>query len=167
MREMLIFGLRICDALSKSEIDETIINQSAMIDGIKINPTWNSENISDLTKNMRLCILGTCFIVLDEALDDVFGEKPKSYTDSDIDSLRAIIFMLRCAIAHGPMTPRWQAKGIYNGVFRIKEIDYKIDTTRLDGEIVKHGDYGALPGTFKLIGYTLTILKRYRDRNQP
>jgi len=160
IKETLLFTLRLCDMLKKGEIDKNTLNQSVIIDNLRISPDWKSDIISDLVVNLRLSVLGTCFIVIDEALNGVFGEKPKKYADNDIDALRAIIYMLRCAIAHSPMAPRWQAKGEYRRKFRINEIDYEIDATQLDGKIVKHGDYGALAGVATLINYVLEVLKR-------
>src|SRR4030042_768220 len=103
----LVFTFRLCDMLEKGEIDNITLNQKVIIDGIKIIPDWTPNKISNLVLDIRLSILGMCFIVLDEALNNVYGEKPKKYSDNDIDALRAIIYMLRCAIAHGPVAPRW------------------------------------------------------------
>ena len=167
MREMLLFGIRLCDMVEKGEVDKSLFNNVVTIDNLKITPAWESHNISNLTKNLRLCVLGTSYLVIDEALDCVYGGKPDVYSDSDVDALRAIIFMLRCAIAHGVMIPRWKAKGIYCRKFRINEIDYEIDMTQLDGKVLKHRDYGALGGIVKLIEYTLQLLKRHGYGNQP
>ena len=166
IKDMLIFGLCLCDLLAKQKIDEATICQTVLIDNIKISPKWNTKNISDLTKNLRLCVLGNCFIVIDEALVAEFGKRPDSYSDNDLDSLRAIIYMLRCTIAHGAMTPRWQATGVYCRKFRINEINYELDATNLDGKIVKHGDYGALAGVFVLIEYARIVIKRHLEGNQ-
>ena len=167
IKEMLIFTLRLCNMLEKGDIDKNILNQSVTIDNIRISGAWEPKSMSNFAANMRLCMLGTCFIVMDEALDNVFGKKPEDYADNDTDALRAIVYMLRCATAHGPTAPRWQASGIYNRIFRINEIGYKIDATQLDGKIVKHGDYGALKGVITLLDYTLEVLKRHRNEANP
>ena len=79
----------------------------------------------------------------------MFGQRPDNYSDNDLDSLRAIVYMLRNAIAHGAMTPRWQAKGVFCRKFRINEIGYELDATRLDG-------------------HAKTVIKRRQfERNQP
>jgi hypothetical protein len=165
--ELLVFCLSLCDALSKAEIDRTILNRSARIYGVEVSPKYTSEDIANHTKNLRLCVLGTCFLAVDEALDEVFGKKPRTFSDNDIDSLRAIIYMLRCAIAHGIMIPRWQVKGQYRRKFSIKEIDYEFDATTLDGEILLSRNYGSLPGVVKLLDYAMLVVRRYKEEANP
>src|SRR4030042_231059 len=81
VHEMLVFGLKICDLLTKCEIDEKKILEETVIDNIRIHPTWSKKHIAELTSNLRLCVLGNCFIVIDEALDDMFGRKPETYEE--------------------------------------------------------------------------------------
>jgi len=105
--------------------------------------------------------LGNCFVIIDEALNQLCGEKPQHYSDTDIDALRAIIYMLRCAIAHSPTAPVWKAKGSFYRSFKISEIGYELDGRTLDGRGVEHKDYGGLVGAISLIDHSLKIVKKY------
>lgn len=166
-RELMLFTFRICDMLKNGEIDEKLFNKKVIIDNVlKIDCQWKSSFYSDFAHNLKLCVIGNCFIVIDEALNGIFGDKPKNYLDNDIDALRAIIYMLRCAISHGPVAPRWEAKDKYCRNFKIKEIGYELDVKKLNGQILKHRDYGGLKGAISLIDYSLTIVKRHSSDKQ-
>jgi hypothetical protein len=164
IKELFLFTIRICFMLENDEIKENDINQTILVNNIlRIDCNWNSDSIIGLSKNLNLCVLGNCFIVIDEALDSVFGDKPKVYTDTDIDALRAIIYMLRCAIAHNPTAPVWNAKGAYNKDFKIKEIGYELKTKQLDGKTLNHSHYGNITGVMSLINYSLKVVKEYSE----
>ena len=161
-KELLLFTLRICDMFEKGEISEEKFNKTIIVNNVlRINCNWKFNTFADFATNLRLCVLGNCFIVIDEALNEVFGNKPKEYSDTDIDALRAIIYMLRCAIAHNPTAPVWNAKGIYARDFKIAEIGYELKAKQLDKKIVKHNHYGGLKGIIPLMDYSLKIVRIY------
>ena len=166
-KELLLFTLRICDMFEKGEIEESKLNQTVLVNNVlRIECNWPSDLSKKLAQNLRLCVEGNCFIVIDEALNGIFGNKPEQYSDNDIDSLRAIIYMLRCAIAHGPTAPSWKVNRKYCRIFKIKEIDYELRLDGLDGKTVKHTDYGGLKGAMSLINYSLEIVRRHSSKVQ-
>ena len=162
IKELLLFTIRICFMLENDEIKGNDINHKIVVNNVlRIDCNWNSDSIIGLSNNLTLCILGNCFIVIDEALDNVLGNKPIVYSDTDIDALRAIIYMLRCAIAHNPTAPVWNAKGAYDKDFKIKEIGYELKAKQLDGKILNHGHYGNMQGIMSLINYSLKVVKEH------
>jgi hypothetical protein len=161
-KELLLLTLRICNMLEKGEISENKLNKTILVDNtLRIECNWEPHTLPRLAKNLRLCVAGNCFISIDEALDGILGEKPKEYLDTDIDALRAIIYMLRCAIAHNPATPIWKVKDTYRRNFRINEIGYELKIKDLDGRPLKHSHYGGLSGIISLIDYSLKVAKKY------
>jgi len=161
-KELLLFTLRICDMLEKGEIDENKLNRTILVDNIlRIECNWKPHTFTTLAINLRLCVMGNCFIIIDEALNGIFGDKPEQYLDTDTDALRAIIYMLRCAVAHSPTAPVWEVKGRYRRNFRIDEIGYELRVKDLDGKPFKHNHYGGLAGVMSLINYSLEIVKKY------
>lgn len=166
-KELLLFTLLICNMFEKGEIEESKLNQTILVNNVlRIECKWPSDVSKKLAQNLRLSVLGNCFIVIDEALNGIFGKKPKKYSDNDIDSLRAIIYMLRCAIAHGPTAPSWKVKREYCRRFKIEEIDYELQLEGLDGKTVEHSDYGGLKGAMSLINYSLEIVRRHSNKAQ-
>lgn len=161
-KELLLFTLRICNMLETGEIEENRLNKIIIVNNIlRINCNWKPHTFIGFAHNLKLCVEGNCFIVIDEALDAIFGTKPQNYSDTDIDSLRAIIYMLRCAIAHNPCAPIWSAKGAYDKNFKIEEIGYELKAKQLDGKPVKHVHYDGLKGVMALIDYSLKVVKEY------
>ncbi len=165
-KELLLFTIRIRDLFKKGEIEESKFSQTIVFDGLRIQGAWKSNDVNDLSHNLLLCALGSCFVVIDEALNGIFGDKPNEYSDSDIDALRAIIYMFRCAISHGPTAPRWKAEGKYRRNFEIREIDYQLNIGELNGKYFKHVQYGGLPGVGSLINYSLEIAKRHSVKDK-
>ena len=132
-KELLLFTIRIRDLFKKREIEESKFSQTIVFDGLRIHGAWKSNDLDNISHNLLLCALGHCFVVIDEALNGIFGDKPNEYSDSDIDALRAIIYMLRCAISHGPTAPHWKAEGKYRRNFEIRGIGYQLNIGKLNG----------------------------------
>jgi hypothetical protein len=126
-----------------------------------IIPNREQRNMKGVSDNLVRMSQGTCFIAFDEALNNVFGAKSKNFKN-DIDSLRAIIYILRCAFAHTPSTPKWCIKPKYKRVFEIREISFSIDFSNLDGKELQENDHGGLHNLLKLTEYCLSVL-RYNE----
>ena len=81
IKELLLFTMRVCFMLENGEIQENVLNQTILVNNVlRIDCNWKSDSIIGLSTNLSLCVLGNCFIVIDEALDSVFGKKPKVYS---------------------------------------------------------------------------------------
>ncbi len=160
-RELWLFTLYICHGLSSRKIPHDMFTETLRLktgedkDFIIYKPKWNSEAITIQENNLKVSILGVCFCTLDSALDSTFEPKPNHYTDSDIDTLRAIVYMFRCAFAHEPTKPRWKIKKKYQRVFRINEIHLKIDFTNLDNVIIEPSHHMGWQGIMNIFDYCL------------
>ncbi len=120
--------------------------------------------INFVADNLRLLTTGTCFVAIDDALDEMLEGKPVIYKDDDLDSLRAIVYMARCAFAHKPASPEWQIKKQqYRKVFKIKSIDFEIDLRELDGKALDYKHFGGLESIHKLILHSMALIKKYND----
>jgi hypothetical protein len=129
---------------------------------ISLKPKYSEINTIGLSQNLMSYMLGTCFITFDEALKDTFGDIPEVLNDNDIDALRAIIYMMRCANAHSPSKPKWRIdKQKYKRLFVIKEIDFKIDFRDLNGNDLVENHHNGLSGLSNLMKYALNILKKH------
>ena len=77
-KELLLFTLRICDMFKKGEISEEKFNKTIDVNNIlRIACNWKSNTFADFATNLRLCVLGNCFIVIDEALNGVFDDRER------------------------------------------------------------------------------------------
>lgn len=168
-RTLWLLTLYICNGIDKDKIPYAMFQQALTIQAggrniRTIKPVWQQKHIKAFKENLRISVSGTMFQVFDQELDEVFGQKPNKYSDSDLDALRAIIFMLRCAYSHGTTQPRWKIegkKGTYERVFSINAIGLDKDFSSLNGELVDL-DWAEL---FDLIDYTVDTIKE--NEKQP
>ncbi|MBI4296050.1 MAG: hypothetical protein HY667_02905, partial [Chloroflexi bacterium] len=130
--------------------------------GIVVDYQPSVGNVPVLADNLRLFLIGTCLIAFDSVLNQVFGAKPGKYSsDNDIHSLRAIIYMMRCAYAHTPTFPTWKIdKTQYKRKFTISEINFEIDFTSLDGKSLAIRDCGGWDGIFRLFRHCIAVIKK-------
>jgi hypothetical protein len=163
-RNLLIFGLFVADIVLYDSFDTGLLKKVRTFENLNITPNWDDKDIVANTKNLSLCVLGNCFLVVDEALDEVFGKKPQKYADTDLDSLRIIIYMLRCAIAHGATAPRWKAQEQFKRIIRINDISYQLDARHIDGKLLEHKDFGRLDGALRLIDYSCSVIDRENEK---
>ncbi len=122
----------------------------------------DEADLDNFRNNLLACVMGNCSIILDEALDGKFGDKPKQFSDSDLDQLRAIIYMMRCAFAHTPTLPRWDIRqgSKYDKEFHIKEINMTIDGRKLDGKKLSIKDHGGMVGYLTLMELCARFIKK-------
>ncbi len=140
--------------LIKRRIVVNSLSPKFYLDASRINLNMNSLAINNLLASSAICA-----IAIDSALDEAFGDKPDKYSDKDIDSLRAIVYMIRCAFAHNPLNPKWVIKSKYRRVFSIKEIGLKVDLTDLDDIPVHPDHHGGWEGFNKILLFSLKILR--------
>ena len=163
-RNLLIFTIYICNGIEKGIIPPELFNETLQLqeDGKpfgRVRPLWKTTNLSDDVHNLRVGMLGVCCIALNTALDETFDKKPEKYTNSDIDALRAIIYMFRCAFAHNPILPVWDVSKKHQRQFSISELDLEMDFTTLNGQGVNGSQYGGWEGVFKLIDYCMKAVE--------
>ena len=48
----------------------------------------------------------------------------------------------------------------------LREIDYQLNIGELNGQYIKHGQYGGLPGAIRLMNYSLEIAKRHSVKDK-
>jgi len=119
-----VFGLcvNIHEAISEHRIIPDTFKKSVRIDtggkSVTIQSNYTHEALRIQSKNLLFMALGTTAIVIDTALDAVFGSKNPSDT-SQIGAARAIIYMLRCAFAHDMAFPVWSCKTKYQMQYAI------------------------------------------------
>lgn len=164
-RELWLFTFYICYGLRSGKISSNIFPETLKLktgedtDYIINKPKWNSRNIEALGHNLNVSIMGVCFCALNSVLKDAFGNIPKHYTNSDIDALRAIVYMFRCAFSHQPTNPRWKINKRYIRVFRIDEIDVEMDFTQLDGKTIIPSQHNGWRGIFSIINYCFKVIE--------
>lgn len=121
---------------------------------------YDNQALDDLSYNLIISVAGTCAIQMDTALDELFGTNKQENPDTDIASLRAAVYMLRCAFAHNPLRPVWEARASYQKRFQIPTINFSLDATQLDGRNLMPNQFGGWEGFARLIQYCMEIAER-------
>ena len=159
IRSLLLTTLYICNGIETGRIPAQLFNEDLQLraDG-KIfgiaRPLVRTDDLTGEVNNLKVGMLGVCCIGLDTLLDEAFGKKPENYDDSDIDALRAIVYMIRCAFAHEPTLPVWKITSRkYLREFRINELDIEVDLINLNRQVLIGSQYGGWEGIFKIMDY--------------
>jgi hypothetical protein len=85
-----------------------------MLEGGSLNfPIGHFSDADSLIRGASICVLlefSASVLVLDKGFE-IIGIKPDPEATDDLGKLRALIYMVRCAQAHGIADPRWEARG--------------------------------------------------------
>lgn len=126
--------------------------------GLTIAPQkYSKEKLVDQSYNLMLGALGQTAIIVDEALDQKFGSKDPADT-SELGSARSIIYQIRNAFAHEPLSPTWRIKDKYRKYRRVYTVHIgsacvSFDGTALDGKNLKPADFGGFEGYIQMLKY--------------
>jgi hypothetical protein len=136
---------------------------------VAFHPLWQMQDptfdLTGVVDNMERATMGSCAVVLNTALEETFGLAHVSTSEDDLDSARAIVYMMRCAYAHTPTSPVWNIRNpLFKRVFRIKKIGLAVDFTALDGKKLEMSDHGGLKGFVSLVTYCIDQLKMHRNK---
>ncbi len=140
--------------------EQLIIKTNGKIVATIKSPENQEVDIDVIADNLKNITLGNCFLAFDEALDQAFGAKPKQYSDSDTDSLRAIIYMMRCAFAHTPSLPKWCIKPKYRKILSLEKIHFLIDFSQLNGKELISEHHGGMFSLLQLMDYCMDEIKK-------
>jgi hypothetical protein len=167
-----ILAIKLNNLLIEDKIPKELFNSTCEIKfndtsggSLIITPTKDNNTIVDISQNLYRTALGNCFVTFDEALDDIFGEKGKTpiLPTDDVNSLRVIIYMMRCCFAHDPIEPKWDIRPAYRKLIKIDKINFKIDFSSLNGQLIKFEHHDGSKGLIDLIFYCLKIIKENED----
>ncbi len=101
-------------------------------------PSGNFSNVNDINRAASVAVLlafsGTV-LVLDKAFE-VAGINADPEASDNIVRLRTLVYMLRCAQAHGPADPRWEVRGKYIRTLTVDldGIAVSLDLAALNGQ---------------------------------
>ena len=170
-KSLWLMTLYICNGIQKGKIPPKLFDEPLTLtaDGetiAVITPKWEIGNPYDMADNLQQGVLGICCIALDSALDATFGSKPSSYSNSDIDALRVIVYMIRCAFAHEPTLPTWNVKPKHHRRFSIDKISLEMDFTQLNGEVLAPAHHGGWRGLLMLMDYCEEVINQHGKKNQ-
>ena len=152
----------------KSAIENGKISDECFTNDYKIGKRISYYDIGDIktwSYNLASTAKGSCFVAFDEALDSIYkkkpGDFPNKYHDMKRGTLRILIYMIRCAFAHNPAHPTWQAYGKYAGIGKLKlqDIGLELDIAELNGQSLSDSQFGGFEKLVELMEYCLEVIR--------
>lgn len=98
------------------------------------------------------------------ALDDAFsaaGIKNDPKGSSNDEQLRVLVYMARCAVAHGIADPRWEVRGPYCRVLTVSlgASTTSLDLSRLNGQPFDVGQLGGYGNWYRIREATVRLVQ--------
>ena len=160
------FAIKLLDFCESGKLEPSEFDTDLQVQGKRLNLELPQGHFSDrrsivnAASVMVLSTLGSSSIVLDKAWEVArICPKPKSQNEKDM--LRTVVYMVRCAFAHGPADPKWKVKGEYCRVFRLTlpSGTLELDLRELDGEQFDFSQLGDHRIWFDIRDLTLKVLQ--------
>lgn len=137
----LEFSIRLLSYCELGKVDAKDFDTDHLVQLPEGNLHFKSGHFGDPDNILRaanvsvlLAFSGTA-ILLDKAFE-LAGLKPNPKSEDDASKLRALVFMVRCAHAHGLADPRWEVRGDFRRPIALELEGRKIllDLTKLHGQ---------------------------------
>jgi hypothetical protein len=160
--EFTIKLLSFCELgnIKPSEFDtDHIIN----LEGGRIRfPTGNFSEIGNIINAASVSVLiafSASVLVLDKAFE-IMGMKPDPESVDAVTCLRTLIYMLRCAQAHGVADPRWEVRGKYLCALSLNlgDIALSLNLSKLNGERFDIDQIGGYPNWYQIRHAAVRVL---------
>jgi hypothetical protein len=119
------------------------------------------DNIIKAAGTSVLAAFSASVLVLDDAFQAA-GMKPDPEASENDGQLRTLIYMARCANAHGFATPRWEARGKYGRTLSVN-LDGRpisLDLRALHGQDLVVDQLGGYPNWYRIRDTALRLLHR-------
>jgi hypothetical protein len=152
--EFTIKLLSFCDS-GKMNPKDFDTDHLFMLEGGSLNfPARHFGDTDSLVRAARISVLlafSASVLVLDKGFE-VIGMVPNPESNDNIVKLRTLIYMVRCAQAHGIAEPRWEARGTFA---RDLTVDLygtiiSLNLLTLDGEVFNIDQLGGYQNWYRI-----------------
>lgn len=156
-----VYAMQCFEAIGAKRIGPDTLVQELLLDtngvDVVVRKRYTPRELVVVAFNVVFATLGVLAIAADSALDSL---GPRRVEDmSEVGALRTIVYMLRCAFAHDPLTPTWECRKDYRGRFEIPSIHVAVDFAALDGKTLTPGDLGGLGAITRIIELCIVTLE--------
>ena len=150
---------------SEFDLDEIVLLENGNLHF----PTGHFRSWENIVRAASVTVasaLGNSALVLNDAWEAAgVGSDPDS--DDETIKLRTLVYMIRCAYAHGISNPIWQVQDKYKRVIEVSLPDETItlDLCRLNGKRFEFSTLGGHANWFKIRNATDAVLIAINSRN--
>ena len=167
---------RSIDALKTSfRLNNAIMNETIPIEPFRIALTVGSEDGPQIVEepdidysnlivdgqNIQVFTLACCCIAIDEAFGSVLKQRNPASDMKDYVAW-SIVYQMRNAFAHTPLTPKWDVKKTYKRLYSLRLFSQSIsvDFSELDGQQFLLDHVGGELALFELIEHCKQTVSR-------
>jgi len=131
---------------------------------ITVGPDPEPMPLAHRMENIMMCVGATCILQHDELAKQTFnGNARMHHADPDVRNMCTLLYLVRCAFAHDPLTPRWLIKPkLQNKKIVIPTLRLELDTTGLHGKHNILECVGGWYGMLALIDHAQKLILRHR-----
>jgi hypothetical protein len=127
-------------------------------------PTGHFSSVDNIIRAASVSVLiafSATALVLDKAFE-VSGIRPEPEAIDKVGQLRTLIYMVRCAQAHGVAEPRWEVRGKFlrRIAVDIDGISLSLDLRTLHGELFNIDDIGGYENWYRLRDAAVRVLSQ-------
>ena len=178
----VVFNAFMADSIDANLITTSSFRPQAKLEaeqhGVTIQKSFSMEEVKLWGRNNVLMSLGTAAIATDTALDAVFTKRNKANDTTELGSARVIMFQIRCAFAHDPLSPIWKPDDRFKHTYKVTvavplesgAIDSRtivFHPPSLKGKHLSFLDFGGLSGYISLLQFCLGQVEQHPLGNQP
>lgn len=125
-------------------------------------PTGHFDDADRINRAASISVLlafSASVLVLDQAFE-IARMRPDPERNDDAGRLRTLIYMVRCAQAHGIAEPRWEVRGKFSRTLEIDSngIDISLDLHKLHGQRFNVEQIGGYTGWYRIYNAAVRLL---------
>jgi len=170
--EQFTFAIKFLTCCNSGTVDPNIFKPKAImrLKGVSFEiQAWNDMNLEKLKKaagNQLMVSMAASAITVDDALSRVYGKNSFDAwkkDPSDLNSLREIIFLIRCAYAHTMPDVHWCIdKKRKDAIYQVCTPDGNVsfNAGNKQREKLKFNHFGGLKGYFDLVNFAHDLVRR-------
>jgi len=126
-------------------------------------PSGNFGTADDINRAASITVLqafSVNVLVLDKAFE-VAGIKPNPESPDNLIRLRTLVYMVRCAQAHGPADPRWEVRNKYLRTLSVDldGVPVSLDLIALNGQPFAVDQIGGYENWYRIYCIAVRTLK--------
>lgn len=163
--DLFVFALHLAESITESRIGPQHFVQELNVstngdEGFKIHKIYTADELQQIARNLIFTAMGDAAISADVVLKEAFGGH-KPFDTSEFESARNVIYMVRCAFAHGPFAPKWKAEGQYRRVYRVPSIGLGLNVQALNGAGLNSEHVGGWLTFVRMMQLAITALQEH------
>jgi hypothetical protein len=126
-------------------------------------PSGHFSTTDDIVRGAGIGVLqafSVSVLVLDKAFEVACIKADPEASDNAV-RLRTLVYMLRCAYAHGPADPRWEVRGKYLRTFSVDldRVPISLDLAALHGQPFLVDHIGGYENWYRIYQMAMRTLK--------